>query len=186
MGGTSYNRRGIGFALNPSCIIATRKALQATALPLILYGTAFQLAIWGSAWLAFPTMKVMPDLGLGLIQGAWNEVTQLSMADCMIGAVYWAVLYAIFVIPSLVVLIRVQASLLPDGERTVVPFDRTFGVQKVWTRGYLTTWESFRSVSLSSWGRVYWIFFESYACVLFQILCSAVLYSVHIMFFWSR
>lgn len=50
----------------------------------------------------------------------------------------WLALTWTMIIPAQIVLTRVQASLLPDGQKTIVPFDRTFGIEKARERDYLT------------------------------------------------
>ncbi|KAI1365817.1 hypothetical protein F5Y08DRAFT_302762 [Xylaria arbuscula] len=74
--------------------------------------------------------------------------------------------------PALVVLTRIQASLLPEGEGTIIPVDRTFGVEKEpgkysETEG-LTIFEALKSFN-GSWKRFYMlcvkIFFLDLGCL---------------------
>ncbi|CAK7225914.1 hypothetical protein SBRCBS47491_006049 [Sporothrix bragantina] len=61
-------------------------------------------------------------------------------------------------LPANVILIRVQASLLPPDEDTVVPFDRSFNgtvePAVVGGRSYVTIKDAFRTFSRASWKRI--------------------------------
>ena len=68
-------------------------------------------------------------------------------------------LYVVLVIPTKVILVRVQASLLPPEEDAIVPFDRSFeGTVEpaiVGGKGYVTWRDSLRTFSRASWIRLY-------------------------------
>ncbi|KAI0596099.1 hypothetical protein F4775DRAFT_331083 [Biscogniauxia sp. FL1348] len=57
----------------------------------------------------------------------------------------------LLVIPSHVVLTRVQASLLPADAKTIVPFRRP---GSAYARGYLSMKEAWESISTGSWARI--------------------------------
>ncbi|ERS99176.1 hypothetical protein HMPREF1624_04372 [Sporothrix schenckii ATCC 58251] len=67
-------------------------------------------------------------------------------------------------IPANVILVRVQASLLPPDEETVVPFDRSFNgtvePAVVGGRSYVTIRDAFRTFSRASWKRVYLLYIK--------------------------
>lgn len=75
-------------------------------------------------------------------------------------------------IPANVILIRVQASLLPPDEDTVVPFDRSFNgtvePAVVGGRSFVTIRDAFRTFSRASWKRVYLLYIK------FQVLSLAL------------
>lgn len=65
------------------------------------------------------------------------------------------VFVSIFVtFPCMVALIRVQASLLPDDQETVVSFDSSFGVADVTEA--IDFRQAFNSVGFAGWKRIYW------------------------------
>lgn len=183
MGGKVYGMDGKGFAFNPACVIGLWTILRAIALPLLIYGIAFQLTIAGSMKTAATMTRNLTDRAE--YQGVWTTLVETPYIVVLIPAATWLILYAVLVIPSLVVLTRVQASMLPEGEITVVPFDRTFGKDEVWDRGHLTAWESLRSVSLSSWGRIYRVFLGAYAISFCDFLFTASWVLIHFIFVWG-
>ena len=69
------------------------------------------------------------------------------------------VTWALLQIPSRVVLVRIQASLLPPEAHTIVPFDRSFGGRVepvvVGGKGYATIKEAIATFGLGSWKRLY-------------------------------
>lgn len=126
-------------------------SFKATALPMSLYSLAI------CAWLFFGDFDINTlSSSLELIK-AFRPIDLLGI---LVGLVATAAMWGLVIFPTMVVLIRVQASLLPDGEKTVVPFDRTFGVKRARARGYLTTVEAFRSVSWSKWVHLEMVFFK--------------------------
>ncbi|KAH6647770.1 hypothetical protein BKA67DRAFT_662532 [Truncatella angustata] len=65
---------------------------------------------------------------------------------------------ALIEIPSQVVLVRCQTSLMSDADKTIIAVDRTFGVEEVRERGYLSILEAFKSLK-GTWGRLckFWV-----------------------------
>ena len=57
-------------------------------------------------------------------------------------------------VPANVVLFRCQASLLPEGEQTIVPFDRTFQLESVRDRGHASMVEVWKTFSCAAWKRL--------------------------------
>jgi hypothetical protein len=64
------------------------------------------------------------------------------------------VLLAIFYIPVHAALVRINASLLPGDDETIIPVDRTFGVDEAHEKGYLTFRQALRSMK-GDWARLY-------------------------------
>lgn len=90
----------------------------------------------------------------------------LSGANVFQPLMLWLLLTWTMVIPAQVVLTRVQASLLPGGKKTIVPFDRTFGMEKARERGYLTLMEAWASISGYEWVHIYTTLFCAYRSAL--------------------
>lgn len=89
-----------------------------------------------------------------------NEIPQIEGSE---GSVFGVMILALFLqiavqIPAYVVLIRVQASLLPADADTIVPFDRSFNGRiepvVVGGRGYATVRDAWASFSKSAWRRI--------------------------------
>lgn len=183
MGGIVYGLDGSGLALNRSRFIEAKTVLKSTAIPLLMHSVAFDLAVFGRYEMSRPedwaTTKRTD------CQSSWEPWSQTPWANLLALAGWWAFLYAVLVVPCLVVLIRVQVSMLPDGQRTVIPVDRTFGKQRDLNRGYLTAWEAFMSVSWSSWGRIYRVFGQAYAYAALRFLVAPILLPVLCLFFWG-
>ncbi len=79
-------------------------------------------------------------------------------------------LYVLLVIPSQVVLRRVQASLLPPDEDAIVSFDRSYdGTLEpalVGGKGFVTMKDAFRTFSRDSWIRLYKLYFKIFLATL--------------------
>lgn len=79
-----------------------------------------------------------------------------------------AVLFSILVlIPAHIVLVRVQASLLPEDTETIIPFDRSFeGTVEpavVGGKGYVTMRDAWKTFSHSAWRRIVKLYVKIYA-----------------------
>jgi hypothetical protein len=132
-----------------------KKAFQATALPLVLYMLAAQLATFLPAGLALllhmniwdpqsPKALPQPDK-----HDAWKGVLVLLAS---------LALQVFLVIPAQVILTRVQASFLPEEDDTIVPFDRSFGGQVepaiVGGKGYISMAGAWKSFTRTAWIRL--------------------------------
>lgn len=139
---------------------ALSKTFRATWLPVSLYWAAQELAQRSPYLLA-------AALGLPI----WDPRSPADMPDYQRAAAphhaVWqsllvlvtALATAIFlVIPAQVVLVRVQASLLPADADTIVPFDRSFGgavePEVVTGRGYVDAATAWRTFGRDSWLRL--------------------------------
>ncbi|KAG5928807.1 hypothetical protein E4U42_007992 [Claviceps africana] len=84
------------------------------------------------------------------------------------------------IIPAYVVLVRVQASLLPVEQSTIIPFDRSFEgsvePEVVGGRGYATVTDAWLTFRKSSWRRLLTLYVKLFALSLGAVLvCSAIL-----------
>jgi hypothetical protein len=132
-----------------------KRAFQATALPIALNVFAAEVA------------TVVPGLLAGLLNmNMWdpNEPTTLPQHDRddawkgVLVLLAGLALHVFLVIPSQVVLVRVQASFLPEEDDTIVPFDRSFGGKVepaiVGGKGYINMVDAWKSFSRASWVRL--------------------------------
>ncbi|RYP03384.1 hypothetical protein DL765_010519 [Monosporascus sp. GIB2] len=136
-------------------LVPFKKAFQATALPMVVYFFAIGISSF------VPTLI---GRALGLPQ--WNpsqpgDVPQGDANDlwkALIVLIVSMVLKVFLVIPVHVVLTRVQASLLPEEDETIVPFDRSFqGTVEpaiVGGKGFVSPMDAWKTFSRASWVRL--------------------------------
>ncbi|KAG5983475.1 hypothetical protein E4U55_008068 [Claviceps digitariae] len=84
------------------------------------------------------------------------------------------------IIPAYVVLVRVQASLLPVEQSTIIPFDRSFEgrvePEVVGGKGYATVTDAWTTFRKSSWRRLLTLYVKMFALSVGAVLvCSAVI-----------
>lgn len=134
---------------------------RAVALPLVLYFFAAELSNFVPLLLAaamgmtiFEDPSGSPDSRNGTFRApdhndAWKAIVVLVAA---------AVLKVFVAIPAHVVLVRVQASLLPEDDETIVPFDRTFQNRLepaiIGGLGHVTVKDAWATFSRASWTRL--------------------------------
>ncbi|KAI0132104.1 ubiquitin carrier protein [Xylariales sp. AK1849] len=132
-----------------------KTAFQATALPTVIYFIALEIHSWAPRFLA----RVM---GLTVWDSSNpSQVPQPTASDTWKGLVVFITSIALTIfltIPAHVVLTRVQASLLPEEDETIVPFDRSFQGKLepaiVGGRGYVTIKDAWETFSRASWIRL--------------------------------
>lgn len=102
----------------------------------------------------------------------------------------WALPTLALVIPAHAVLTRVQASLLPAGERTIIPFDRTFQGQREHggergerAIGMVQAWRSF---SRSAWLRLYVLYAKIFLITLGASIFMGAAVGIQIIIVWSN
>lgn len=141
-----------------------RKAFQATAIPTVLYFVAIEIQQTVPKWLAH---------AMGM--NRWDpknpsQVPEPRPSDAWKGilVVLAVVVLTVFVtIPAHVVLTRVQASLLPEEDETIVPFDRSFqGTVEpaiVGGKGYVSIIDAWKTFSRASWIRLVKLYVKIFA-----------------------
>ncbi|RYP30375.1 hypothetical protein DL767_006283 [Monosporascus sp. MG133] len=132
-----------------------KKTFQATALPIVVYFFAVEISSF------VPTL-----LGRALGLPRWNPSQPGAVPEgdandiwkALIVLIVSLVLKVFLVIPVHVVLTRVQASLLPEEDETIVPFDRSFqGTVEpaiVGGKGFVSPMDAWRTFSRASWVRL--------------------------------
>jgi len=126
--------------------LAPTKMWKKVAAPTAIAAFAEQLAVFLPLYLAFVLGLNKPERIPNMSGGQ-----QTAAAFKGLGLLVFSLAMKLFVsIPAKVVLTRVQASLLPDSEETIVPFDRSFGGKVVpeivggsGVIGMLDAWKSF-------------------------------------------
>jgi hypothetical protein len=97
------------------------KTWRVVAVPSAILAVCDQVAIFVPVYIAMATGMTDNPANMTPHQKSMLPVKGLALA--LLGLV----LALVLVIPAKATLIRVQASLLPDSEETIVPFDRSFG-----------------------------------------------------------
>ncbi|CAJ2514198.1 Uu.00g023170.m01.CDS01 [Anthostomella pinea] len=164
-----------------------KKAFQATALPICLYLFAVELSSFlpkGLAYLMGMNMwdpKSPNTLPEADANDAWKGVLVLLTT---------LVLHIFLVIPTQVVLTRVQASLLPEEDDTIVPFDRSFQGKVepaiVGGKGFVSIMDAWKTFSRASWMRLVKLYVKIFAVgVAMSLLWMAVLVP-EILLIWKH
>lgn len=132
-----------------------KKAFQACALPTVLYFIALEVHSWFPKFLA---------RAMGMTSWDFQNpgvVPEPEASDSWKGLVVVIASLAITVfltIPAHCVLTRTQASLVPEEDETIVPFDRSFQGRLepaiIGGRGYVTIKDAWQTFSRASWIRL--------------------------------
>ncbi|RYP69654.1 hypothetical protein DL769_005224 [Monosporascus sp. CRB-8-3] len=131
-------------------------ALRATALPTLVATVAVLLAYE----LPAPLLHAMGfETVEGPLPGTIVSADGSSLAKILAVVLVELLILHFLSVPASIVLLRCQASLLPaeDASRTVVPFDRAFGLEGEngpRERGYVTMLEAWRTFSRAAWRRL--------------------------------
>ncbi|KAI1103983.1 hypothetical protein F4804DRAFT_308726 [Jackrogersella minutella] len=141
-----------------------KKAFHATALPVVMYFFSAELSSFVPKTLAYAMSMNIPNpkqpgvIPEGDKNDIWKGVIVLLVS---------LVLHIFLVIPTQVILTRVQASLLPDEDDTIVPFDRSFQGQVepaiVGGKGFITVKGAWQSFSRASWVRLVKLYVKIFA-----------------------
>lgn len=142
-----------------------RRTLDATWRPILLNTGAAWLCRWVPAFLAqilnlsAPQWKVGEPTEIPENHGAAWKTLIIVLAYVVI---------AIFVaVPAQVVLVRVQASLLPEEDETIIPFDRSFqGTVEpavVGGKGYVSVRDAWATFSTAAWRRLLILYVKTWA-----------------------
>ncbi len=131
------------------------KTFRATALPVMLYFLALEVSSFAprnvGRILGLPEWD--PNMPGTVPKGDPNDIWR-----ALVVFVVAAVFHICLVIPAHVVLTRVQASLLPEEDETIVPFDRSFQGKLepaiVGGKGYISITDAWKTFSRASWVRL--------------------------------
>ncbi|KAH7031141.1 uncharacterized protein B0I36DRAFT_242650 [Microdochium trichocladiopsis] len=129
---------------------------RAVALPLVLYFFAAETS-------TFVPMLLARALGMTIFENSPDSNTFRSpdhhdIWKALVVIIVTVVLKVLIAIPAHVVLVRVQASLLPEDDETIVPFDRTFQNKLepaiIGGAGHVTIKDAWATFSRASWIRL--------------------------------
>jgi hypothetical protein len=148
------------------------------------------LALPATVEAVMPYISIYMTIGVAVLLGLLEQPQKTMTCAQWTGLVARSVALVIFSItctlflclPAMVTLIRIEASILPEDEDTIVPFDRTFGgkvVSKLMggtgVVGFLDAWRSF---DWEARRRLIKTFVKSFA-----IMMAIVLVVVHVLIF---
>lgn len=104
--------------------VPSRKMAKKIVLPTALWATAQQVCLYvpGALFVSFrETMKHPGENG-----GDPQAVRKMALVESFVIVMIFVATFLLIVVPTEVSLKRVEASMLPEEEETVVPFDRSF------------------------------------------------------------
>ncbi|CRK25323.1 hypothetical protein HYQ45_011282 [Verticillium longisporum] len=138
---------------------AFRRTLEATARPVALL------------WLVTQIARFTPSLVAWAINANDNNWKDVVVVLASLAVV------VLLVIPAHVVLVRVQASLLPEADDTIIPFDRSFGGAVVPAvlggKGYVSMTEAWNTFSAAAWRRLVQLYVKVFLVGIAAILIMA-------------
>ncbi|RFU78156.1 hypothetical protein TARUN_4088 [Trichoderma arundinaceum] len=163
-----------------------KRTLQATWRATILHWAAVEFTGLFPSMVASCMNIDWPSLGLFGPDNTYSFRLDMATGDSVFYFKCAAVIFAtvvgsiFFVVPSQVVLMRIQASLLPMEDSAIIPFDRSFKgrVQPAFTnsRDYATISDAWHSFSWTSWRSLiilsFKIIFLSLSLIL--LMCVAI------------
>ncbi|KAI9780958.1 MAG: hypothetical protein M1839_006397 [Geoglossum umbratile] len=163
--------------------IPTRKAWLKVLPATALYGVADQLVVLLPTQLA--RMNGLMDLADNIGNGPASDEERRAMMHTLCRSGLVVILVGIvttilILVPASVTLTRVQASLLPEDENTIVPFDRSFGgkvvPESLGGRGVVGILEAWRSFGWSSRIRLLKVYIKIWAMqvALFTLFTIAI------------
>lgn len=133
-----------------------RKTFEATSIPVAIFWLATLIAT--SIPYLVATAINLPLWDFRQHNDAPAYDSSLAWKTPLVSIIYLVLILAL-VIPAHVVLVRVQASLLPPDEDAILPFDRSFGgtiePAVVDGKGYATWTNALKTFPRSSWVRLY-------------------------------
>jgi hypothetical protein len=132
--------------------LPARKDCKALLLPSLVYATAQQATILLPVGVALAIEAAQPihgEFGNAMNHHDCSKMASIALRILAIPLTYLMVAFAIL-LPAAVTLTRIEASLLPEGEETIVPFDKAamMGDIDVTVRGgyralFVQAWRSF-------------------------------------------
>ncbi|KAL7938152.1 hypothetical protein V8C35DRAFT_291079 [Trichoderma chlorosporum] len=138
-----------------------KRAFDATWKAIVIYWGATQVHKWVPYLLAVLIGFDAPTID-GLKSGGANDALREGDVSYLIKSSVYVLLstllYVVVIIPARVVVVRIQASLLPEDEDPIIPFDRSFDGKVtpavVGGLGYATVSDAWSTFSKAAWRRV--------------------------------
>ncbi|RDA96122.1 hypothetical protein CP533_1754 [Ophiocordyceps camponoti-saundersi (nom. inval.)] len=136
-----------------------KRTFEATWRPVTIFWFACEVARWIPLALISITGLTLPELQIaGHRQADIYQLNGVFVVKALALLLITLVFSVFLVIPANVVLVRVQASLLPAHDETIVPFDRSFQARVepavVGGRGYVSMSDAWATFSKRAWHRL--------------------------------
>jgi hypothetical protein len=161
-------------------------AFRATALPLFaMYfaiGLSQELPLLVVRWIGFETW----DPTGYAIEVPYFDGRLSDWAKLLAMLVAYLLPTIFLVIPMQVILTRIQASLLPAEERTIIPFDRTFGGEREKGQGYISFAQAWRSFSTAAWLRLAKMYVKVFIITLTAATFIAGAVAIQVITVWNN
>lgn len=146
-----------------------KRAFDATWRPILLNWLALEVVRWVPTVL-FAVLDVhLPELKNGGRTDV-SDVTGADVAKLSAIAIVSTFLGIALIIPTNVILVRVQASLLPPEDDAIIPFDRSFQGKVepavAGGRGYATVREAWTTFSRAGWRRLITLYIKAFLVTL--------------------
>ncbi|KAK3391013.1 ubiquitin carrier protein [Podospora didyma] len=153
-----------------------RKAFEATCFPIFFHWIALTLAAYTPFLLASAFhLPIWNPSNPGAVP-SYNG--SMGWKGTVITVVELAIQF-LLVVPTEVALVRVQASLLPPDEDTIIPFDRSFQGKVepvvVGGKGFVTVRDALATFPRASWVRLYILYAKVFAVTVLSYLLMAAI-----------
>ncbi|KAM0458203.1 hypothetical protein ACHAPV_001578 [Trichoderma viride] len=157
---------------------AFKRAFNATWKPVVIYWVATQVHQWVPILLSGLIGFDAPSFrwGSGSVPDDFSEHKIAYMIKAGVYFLLSTMLWVVVIIPARVVLVRVQASLLPEDEDPIIPFDRSFDGKVepavVGGLGYATVATAWSTFSKAAWRRVVILYAKIFGVVVATMVFS--------------
>lgn len=155
-----------------------KRAFTATWKPVVIYWVATQVHQWVPILLSGLIGFDAPSFswGSGNLPDDFSEHKISYMIKAGVYFLLSTMLWVVVIIPARVVLVRVQASLLPEDEDPIIPFDRSFDGKVepavVGGLGYATVANAWSTFSKAAWRRVIILYAKIFGVIVATMIFS--------------
>lgn len=123
---------------------------------------------------ALPTLVVMLVSSLThMIPAGVRLISNNDILKALLTLGLLITYYVFIVIPTTVVLVRVRASLLPEGDQVLVPFDKALTLHRAYGKEYMTMIDAWKSFSRTAWIRLVKLYVKVFAVSILAFLAMA-------------
>jgi hypothetical protein len=148
-----------------------RKAFEATCFPIFFQWIAVTAA-------SYIPMLLAAAFDLHIFKGVPSYDSSTGWKSVVITVVELIIQFTL-VVPTQVALVRVQASLLPPDEDTIIPFDRSFQGKVepavVDGKGFVTVRDALATFPRASWIRLYILYVKVFAITILSYMLMAAI-----------
>jgi hypothetical protein len=163
-----------------------RKAFDAAARPAVLYWLALEVTNWVPYLVALAVGLRMPTFDKDF-KPTFPKPTEGQVSKSFLIFFITIILQIFLVIPAHVILVRVQSSLLPPDEDTIIPFDRSFEGKVepavVGGKGYVSMLDAWMTFSRAAWKRLIILYVKIFivSTAIFVVMTAVLIPEVILM-----